>query len=108
MVDMQASDRAARIGQKQDVTVYRLVLTDTVEEFIYHKQIFKQFMADKILNNPSAKRIFKNKIFIQYLLEVPKRWKKILNEIGFLYEEKDDENKSKIGKLLSLNLLIKL
>ena len=108
MVDMQASDRAARIGQKQDVTVYRLVLTDTVEEFIYHKQIFKQFMADKVLNNPSAKRIFKNKIFIQYLLEVPKRWKKILNEIGFLYEEKDDENKSKIGKLLSLNLLIKL
>lgn len=67
MVDMQASDRASRIGQKQEVTVYRFVLTDTVEEFIYQKQIFKQFMADKILNNPGAKKIFKNRIFMEYL-----------------------------------------
>ena len=94
MVDMQASDRWARIGQTQDVKVYRLVLSDTVEEFIYQKQIFKQFMADKILNNPGAKKIFKDKIFIQYLLTVPKSWEKLYKKIGldeFDWEETKDE-----------------
>mmetsp|Transcript_28641 Transcript_28641/g.25350 ORF Transcript_28641/g.25350 Transcript_28641/m.25350 type:complete len:329 (+) Transcript_28641:34-1020(+) len=94
MVDMQASDRAARIGQKQDVSVYRLVLSDTVEEFIYQKQIFKQFMADKILNNPGAKKIFKEKIFLQYLLSVPKSWQKLYSDMGMdkfsLKENKED------------------
>lgn len=94
MVDMQASDRAARIGQKQTVTVYRLVLTDTVEEFIYHKQIFKQFMADKILNNPGAKKIFKNKIFMEYLLAVPKSWKKLYEDAGFGKKKDDEEEKT--------------
>eukprot|EP00345_Euplotes_harpa_P017140 CAMPEP_0168348110 /NCGR_PEP_ID=MMETSP0213-20121227/19476_1 /TAXON_ID=151035 /ORGANISM="Euplotes harpa, Strain FSP1.4" /LENGTH=431 /DNA_ID=CAMNT_0008357499 /DNA_START=133 /DNA_END=1426 /DNA_ORIENTATION=- len=77
MVDMQASDRAARKDKNKEVTVYRFVLTDTVEEFIYQKQIFKKFMADKILNNPSAKKIFKNKIFMEYLLSVPKSWRNL-------------------------------
>lgn len=100
MVDMQASDRAARIGQKQEVTVYRLVLSDTVEEFIYHKQIFKQFMADKILNNPGAKRIFKNKIFIETLYFVPKYWKKLYQKTGVTIG--GQENDAKLSKHLFL------
>lgn len=100
MVDMQASDRAARIGQKQEVTVYRLVLSDTVEEFIYHKQIFKQFMADKILNNPGAKRIFKNKIFIETLYFVPKYWKKLYQKTGVTIG--GQENNAKLSKHLFL------
>jgi len=31
-IDLQAMDRAHRIGQKKDVYVYRLVCKDTVEE----------------------------------------------------------------------------
>lgn len=95
MVDMQASDRAARIGQKQEVTVYRLVLSDTVEEFIYHKQIFKQFMADKILNNPGAKKIFKNKIFMDYLLCVPKEWKKLYKSLDGKITDLENKHNSK-------------
>ena len=34
-VDVQASDRAAWIGQKRAVTVYWFVLKDTIEEFVY-------------------------------------------------------------------------
>ena len=54
MVDIQATDRALRIGQEREVVIYRLLVDDTVEEKIYHRQIFKKYMADKILMNPSS------------------------------------------------------
>lgn len=37
--DMQARERAWRIGQKRPVTVYRLVTSGTIEEKIYHRQV---------------------------------------------------------------------
>lgn len=37
--DLQARERAWRIGQKRSVTVYRLVTTGTIEEKIYHRQV---------------------------------------------------------------------
>ena len=33
---MQAQDRAFRIGQRQDVHVYRFVSSNTVEEKVHH------------------------------------------------------------------------
>ena len=39
--DRQAVDRAYRIGQQRDVTVYRLIMASTVEEKMYEKQVFK-------------------------------------------------------------------
>lgn len=35
--DSQARERAWRIGQTRDVTVYRLLTTGTIEEKIYHR-----------------------------------------------------------------------
>ena len=35
--DMQARERAWRVGQKKDVTIYRLLTTGTIEEKIYHR-----------------------------------------------------------------------
>ena len=58
MVDIQATERALRIGQKRDVAIYRFVVDDTIEEKIYHRQIFKKYMADKILQDPSKRRLF--------------------------------------------------
>lgn len=43
----QARERAWRIGQKRDVTVYRLITTGTIEEKVYHRQIYKQFLTNK-------------------------------------------------------------
>lgn len=40
--DLQAQDRAYRIGQNQRVTVYRLVAQGTVEEMTYMRQLYKQ------------------------------------------------------------------
>jgi DNA excision repair protein ERCC-6 len=57
--DMQARERAWRIGQKREVTVYRLITAGAVEEKIYHRQIFKQFLSNKILKDPKQRRFFK-------------------------------------------------
>ena len=39
--DNQAIDRVHRIGQKKDVIVYRFITTNTVEEAVYRRQIYK-------------------------------------------------------------------
>ncbi|CAO3692442.1 unnamed protein product [Umbelopsis ramanniana] len=56
--DVQARERAWRLGQKKSVTVYRLMTSGTIEEKIYHRQIFKQFLTNKILKDPKQKRFF--------------------------------------------------
>lgn len=40
--DAQAVDRAYRIGQKENVVIYRLITCSTVEEKIYRRQVFKE------------------------------------------------------------------
>ena len=57
--DLQARERAWRIGQKREVSIYRLMVSGSIEEKIYHRQIFKQFLTNKILADPKQKRFFK-------------------------------------------------
>lgn len=45
----------------REVTVYRLITQGTIEEKIYHRQIFKQFLSNKILRDPRQRRFFKAK-----------------------------------------------
>lgn len=56
--DNQALERAWRIGQTKPVSVFRLITVGTIEEKMYKKQIFKQFLSNKILQNPNQKRMF--------------------------------------------------
>ena len=49
-VENQASDRAHRIGQVNIVTVYRLIMKDTIEERILQLQQEKSGLADRILS----------------------------------------------------------
>ena len=57
--DLQARERAWRIGQTREVVIYRLLIGGSIEEKIYHRQIFKQFLTNKILKDPNQKRFFK-------------------------------------------------
>ncbi|XP_037678837.1 DNA excision repair protein ERCC-6-like [Choloepus didactylus] len=43
--DAQAVDRVYRIGQKENVVVYRLITCGTVEEKIYRRQVFKDSLV---------------------------------------------------------------
>ena len=47
--DMQARERAWRLGQTRHVTIYRLICRGTIEEKIYHRQIFKQLLSNKVI-----------------------------------------------------------
>jgi len=59
--DTQARERAWRIGQERPVVVYRLLTRGTIEEKIYHRQIFKTFLSEKVLHDPRKRRFFKRK-----------------------------------------------
>lgn len=49
--------------------MYRLVTSGTIEEKIYHRQIFKQFLSNKVLKNPKQRRFFKtNDLFELFTL----------------------------------------
>ncbi|KAJ4424125.1 DNA repair protein rhp26 [Gnomoniopsis sp. IMI 355080] len=53
--DVQARERAWRLGQKKEVAIYRLMTAGTIEEKIYQRQIWKQFLANKVLNDPKQR-----------------------------------------------------
>ena len=57
---LQARERAWRIGQTRPVTIYRLLTSGTIEEKIYHRQIFKQFLTNRVLKDPRQRRFFKS------------------------------------------------
>lgn len=57
--DLQAQDRAYRIGQVRDVDVFRLISAGTIEEIVYARQIYKQQQANIGYNASTERRYFK-------------------------------------------------
>nr|XP_016846479.1 PREDICTED: DNA excision repair protein ERCC-6-like 2 isoform X2 [Anolis carolinensis] len=56
--DLQAIDRAYRIGQCRDVKVFRLISLGTVEEMMYLRQVYKQQLHCVVVGSENAKRYF--------------------------------------------------
>eukprot|EP00878_Enallax_costatus_P008728 GHUV01009122.1.p2 GENE.GHUV01009122.1~~GHUV01009122.1.p2 ORF type:complete len:414 (+),score=157.85 GHUV01009122.1:1302-2543(+) len=54
MKDLQAMDRAHRIGQTRTVNVYRLLMQDTLEERIMSLQQFKLDVANAVVNQDNV------------------------------------------------------
>lgn len=57
--DLQAQDRAYRIGQTRDVEVFRLISSGTIEEIVYARQIYKQQQANIGYTASDERRYFK-------------------------------------------------
>jgi len=57
--DLQAQDRAFRIGQQRNVTVYRFIAAGTMEELIYKRQIYKQQHSNMTVEGKVENRLFK-------------------------------------------------
>jgi TATA-binding protein-associated factor len=53
--DLQAMDRAHRLGQKRTVQVFRLITKDTIEEKLLGLQQFKLTMAGMIVTQQNNK-----------------------------------------------------
>ncbi|XP_009897186.2 DNA excision repair protein ERCC-6-like 2 [Dryobates pubescens] len=56
--DLQAIDRAYRIGQYKAVKVFRLISLGTVEELMYLRQVYKQQLHCAVVGSENAKRYF--------------------------------------------------
>ncbi|RDW67192.1 DNA-dependent ATPase RAD26 [Aspergillus mulundensis] len=92
--DVQARERAWRLGQKRDVTIYRLMTAGTIEEKIYHRQIFKQFLTNKILKDPKQRQTFQmSDLHDLFALgeenQGPTETSKIFKEAEVTYEEEN-------------------
>ena len=57
-VDLQAQDRAFRIGQTKDCKIFRFISSGTVEEAQYQRQIYKQQMHSISLEGKKERRLF--------------------------------------------------
>lgn len=73
--DTQARERAWRIGQEKQVTIYRLLSAGTIEEKVifslkncsflitllqmYQRQVWKQLLSNKVLIDPKTQKFFK-------------------------------------------------
>ncbi|VDM62857.1 unnamed protein product [Angiostrongylus costaricensis] len=91
--DTQAKERSWRIGQERAVTIYRLLCAGTIEEKIYHRQIFKQFLANRILKDPKQRQFFKTND-LHDLFSFTDVHKDALTETGSLFASETDEIRS--------------
>ena len=99
--DLQALERAWRLGQTKQVTVYRLMTSGTIEEKMYHRQIFKQFLSNKVLKDPRQKRFFKSNDLYE-LFTLGKEYDSVRRKNGnksIPYD--DDEENTETGNLFS-------
>ena len=55
--DLQAMDRAHRIGQRRSVTVYRLITEASIEERIMSLQSFKRHLARTLVAQPENRSL---------------------------------------------------
>lgn len=69
MTDIQARERAWRLGQKREVVIYRLITKGTIEEKIYHRQIFKLLISNRVLDSSKTKSII-SKSHLRELFEL--------------------------------------
>lgn len=69
--DMQAQDRAYRIGQTRPVTVYKLISKGTIEEKIIERQAVKQTLADEIVgaDEQGFKELSKDELLALFRLD---------------------------------------
>ncbi|KAI9288630.1 hypothetical protein BC943DRAFT_288000 [Umbelopsis sp. AD052] len=120
MKDLQAMDRAHRIGQKKVVNVYRLITRGTLEEKIMGLQKFKLNIANTIVNqqNSGLQSMDSNQILDLFSVpggngeekpkkdtegEIAKRVgpKAVLDNLESLWDEKQYEEEYNIDNFIS-------
>ncbi|KXS19779.1 hypothetical protein M427DRAFT_66908 [Gonapodya prolifera JEL478] len=57
-LDLQAQDRAFRIGETRNVTFLRLISAGTIEEMIYNREIYKQQHSNIAYDAATERRLF--------------------------------------------------
>jgi DNA excision repair protein ERCC-6 len=90
--DEQSRERVLRIGQNKAVTIYRLVTAGTIEEKIYHRQLFKSFLKNRVLKDPLQRRLFRESFLKELFSLAPKREE--VPETAAIFEEARSQDPS--------------
>ena len=64
--DMQAIDRAHRLGQKKIVQVFRLITIDSIEEQLINLQAFKKYISNNVVD---TSKIHEDKVNINSVMQ---------------------------------------
>ena len=98
--DMQAIDRAHRIGQKKSVFVYRLITVNSIEEQLISLQTFKKYIANNLVENSGVSDI---KVNSNSIMESFEAFSSDKNNSGKKNNKK--KGNKKISKIDEINLV---
>ena len=89
--DMQAMDRAHRLGQKKTVQVFRLITINSIEEQLISLQTFKKYIANNVVD---TSKIHEDKVNANSIMQSFEEFSK--DKINSM---KDNIKKKKVSKL---------
>ena len=90
--DMQAIDRAHRLGQKKIVQVFRLITINSIEEQLISLQTFKKYISNNVVD---TSKIHEDKVNLNSVMQSFEEFSK--DKINSI-KEKKTENKKKMSK----------
>ncbi|XP_028772802.1 chromatin-remodeling ATPase INO80-like [Neltuma alba] len=99
-MDQQAMDRAHRIGQTKDVTVYRLICKETVEENILLRASQKSTVQNLVMTSGSAGDVFVAEDIVSLLLDDAQLEQKFN---GVPLQVNDKQKKKQTVKVIRVN-----
>ena len=89
--DMQAIDRAHRLGQKKIVQVFRLITINSIEEQLISLQTFKKYISNNVVD---TSKIHEDKVNINSVMQSFEEFSK--DKINSM---KENVKKKKLSKL---------
>ena len=95
--DMQAIDRAHRLGQKKIVQVFRLITIDSIEEQLISLQTFKKYISNNVVD---TSKIHEDKVNLNSVMQSFEEFSK--DKMNLL---KDNAKKKKLSKFEDLTAI---
>ncbi|CAG8482090.1 8992_t:CDS:10 [Paraglomus brasilianum] len=98
-VDQQAMDRAHRLGQTKQVTVYRLITRGTIEDRILQRAKQKDEIQKVVISGGEFKQVdFKPREIVSLLLDEEELQQKLSEQSKRKAEEESSKKKSRVVK----------
>ena len=96
--DMQAIDRAHRLGQKKIVQVFRLITINSIEEQLISLQTFKKYISNNVVD---TSKIHENKVNMDSVMQSFEEFSK--DKINSMKENVKKKKLSKIEEVTNRN-----
>ena len=96
--DMQAIDRAHRLGQKKIVQVFRLITTNSIEEQLISLQTFKKYISNNVVD---TSKIHEDKVNLNSVMQSFEEFSK--DRMNLMRENVKKKKLSKYEELANIN-----